>query len=503
MSNPKMWNLWHGCRKCSEGCDNCYVYFLDGKRGVPERSGEVTRIKDIGLPLAKDRYGRYKVPSGFSLRVNMASDTFIEDADEWRPEMWSIIRKRPDIIFYILTKRAHRIRDCLPEDWGDGYENVSLNISCENQRAFDERWPYLRDLPAKHKGMNLAPLIGPIDITPALESGQIEHVDLGGETFGGTRPCMYEWMERISRDCERYRVNFAINSVGSNFVKDGVSRDPGGFVSQARIAYSLDLSHFFGKEQYDLYSPYDGHLLSEKELYSPVFNKDRCFACTYMPTCTNGCTDCGNCKNVILVDKEGRTVRSENRTLDDFLRSEFQFLVPQVQQRDLAPVHEETELLVEEYRRDVVVLNHAVDDGGALLAPDAGALPQQLVSDGVPPHVGVDAHVLYPHHVLLVEHVVQHLGEDESHYLPVLLGDQAEPAVEVRLEVVAAARAQVVLPLLGEVLPLVLQRSCEVLADAGDLQLADGLHILQADGADLHLTSPPELPCPDSPARRP
>ncbi|MBR7173716.1 MAG: DUF5131 family protein, partial [Clostridia bacterium] len=27
------WNPWHGCIKCSEGCQNCYVYYLDGMQG--------------------------------------------------------------------------------------------------------------------------------------------------------------------------------------------------------------------------------------------------------------------------------------------------------------------------------------------------------------------------------------------------------------------------------------------------------------------------------------
>lgn len=27
-----IWNPWHGCRKCSEGCENCYMYFLDRMR---------------------------------------------------------------------------------------------------------------------------------------------------------------------------------------------------------------------------------------------------------------------------------------------------------------------------------------------------------------------------------------------------------------------------------------------------------------------------------------
>lgn len=28
-----IWNPWHGCKKCSEGCQNCYMYFLDAQRG--------------------------------------------------------------------------------------------------------------------------------------------------------------------------------------------------------------------------------------------------------------------------------------------------------------------------------------------------------------------------------------------------------------------------------------------------------------------------------------
>lgn len=24
-----IWNPWHGCIKCSEGCEHCYMYFLD------------------------------------------------------------------------------------------------------------------------------------------------------------------------------------------------------------------------------------------------------------------------------------------------------------------------------------------------------------------------------------------------------------------------------------------------------------------------------------------
>ena len=38
-----IWNPWHGCVKCSEGCRNCYMYFLDRVR---DRNGaDIYRTK--------------------------------------------------------------------------------------------------------------------------------------------------------------------------------------------------------------------------------------------------------------------------------------------------------------------------------------------------------------------------------------------------------------------------------------------------------------------------
>ncbi len=139
MPDLKSWNLWHGCTKYSEGCANCYMYALDKIRKVPERSSVITKTGSFRKPLEKNRSGQYKIPAGYCLRVNMTSDTFLEEADLWRDEMWKMIRSRPDVRFYLSTKRVPRIAENLSDDWGDGYENVELNITCENQQAFDER----------------------------------------------------------------------------------------------------------------------------------------------------------------------------------------------------------------------------------------------------------------------------------------------------------------------------------------------------------------------------
>ena len=168
-----IWNPWHGCKKVSEGCQNCYMYFLDSQRN---KDGSVIYRTQAGFnyPLSKDRNGRYKVQSGEMIRVCMTSDFFLEEADPWRPEAWEIMRQRPDVKFFLLTKRPQRAADHLPSDWGDGWENVMLNVSTENQRRADERIPILFSLPFKHKGIMCAPFIGRISIAPYLADGQIE-----------------------------------------------------------------------------------------------------------------------------------------------------------------------------------------------------------------------------------------------------------------------------------------------------------------------------------------
>ena len=215
-----IWNPWHGCRKCSEGCQNCYMFFLARLHG---RDGsEIGRSKSaFRYPLARDRSGRWKVPGGETLRVCLTSDFFLEDADPWRGEAWEIIRQRPDVFFFLLTKRPRRVAETLPPGWGGGWENVHLSVSAENQRRADERIPILLSLPFRHKGVMCAPLIGPVSIRPYLASGQIEEVLCDGENYEGARPCRYEWVKSLRDECAAENVTFDFCGTGWRFVKDG------------------------------------------------------------------------------------------------------------------------------------------------------------------------------------------------------------------------------------------------------------------------------------------
>ena len=266
------------------------MYYLDSLRD--KDGGEIYRTKaGFRYPLSKDRNGRYKVQSGEMLRVCMTSDFFLEEADPWRDEAWEIIHHRPDVKFYLLTKRPERVAEHLPCDWGDGWENVIFNVTCENQRRADEHIPILLDLPFKHKGIMCAPFIGPVSVDKHLAKGQIEQVYCDGENYSGARPCRYEWVKQLHDECARYNVTFVFCGTGNCFIKDGKTyRLEGGL--QREQAYKSGLS-FLGKPiEWKLTDEW-GYPIGEDGMYKPYFGK-QCQNCAMKITC-NGCSKCGKC----------------------------------------------------------------------------------------------------------------------------------------------------------------------------------------------------------------
>lgn len=285
-----IWNPWHGCTKCSEGCQNCYMYALDRKRG---KDGSVVfRTKARFLyPLQQDRKGRYLIKSGETIRVCMTSDFFLEEADQWRDEAWDIIRMRRDVVFFLLTKRAQRLEICLPSDWCDGWDNILLNVTCENQKRADERIPTLLGTPAKHRGIMCAPLLGPIDITGYLQTGKIEQVLCGGENYDNPRPCHYEWAKSLYEQCVRYDVRFCFIETGSCFVKDGKQVYIPSKRRQSVLAHQLNLAHPGRPIDYTLIDEYGP--VDELFLYRPHYG-EACNECGSRPIC-NGCSNCRVC----------------------------------------------------------------------------------------------------------------------------------------------------------------------------------------------------------------
>jgi protein gp37 len=287
-----IWNPWHGCIKISEGCQHCYMYFLDRVRD--KNGADIYRTKSgFTYPLHKDKNGKYKIKSGELIRVCMSSDFFLEEADIWRNEAWAMMKRRSDVKFFLLTKRPQRVMDCLPKDWGNGWENIFFNVTCENQKRADERIPILLELPFRHKGIMIAPLIEEVHIGQYLQSGHIEQVISGGENYDGARPCNFDWIRSLRHECEKHQVTFCFIETGTHFIKDGRTYHIPKKTLQSEMAFKSGLSYKGKPIQFKLTDIF-GRQLDGSTLYSPQY-RHQCDRCGSRPIC-NGCSNCGRCK---------------------------------------------------------------------------------------------------------------------------------------------------------------------------------------------------------------
>lgn len=211
-----VWNPWRGCKKCSDGCLHCYIHKGDMKRKISTE--EIVRTKDFYKPSEKYKNGNYKMKSGI-VYTCFSSDFLIEDADQWRKECWSMIQARQDCTFLFLTKRIERFAYCIPENWGEGYNNVIVCCTVENQKNADKKLSIFSSLPIKHKCITAQPLLEDIDLSPYLND--IELVVVGGESDYHARPLDYSWVLHIREQCIKANVNFEFRQCGTHFIKEG------------------------------------------------------------------------------------------------------------------------------------------------------------------------------------------------------------------------------------------------------------------------------------------
>ena len=210
------WDPWRGCHRYSEGCKFCYIHKGDAKRGVDTNC--ITKTDKFNAPIVRKKSGEYKMNSGL-IYVCFSSDFLLEDADPWRQECWDMIRQRQDCQFLFLTKRIERFMDCIPSDWGDGWDNVIIGCTVENQQRADERLEIFSKLPIKHKNIICQPMISAIDLENYLDG--VELVVAGGESDRYARPMYYDWVLSVREQCIRKNVSFEFRQCGTHFIKDG------------------------------------------------------------------------------------------------------------------------------------------------------------------------------------------------------------------------------------------------------------------------------------------
>lgn len=252
-------NPWWGCVKVSPGCQHCYAETFS-KRTGHEIFGPA---KTTGRRTFSDKHWRAPVTWNAAAeverrqrRVFCASmgDVFEDNAAiaGERERLWKLIRETPNLDWQILTKRPENIVGMLPPDWGDGYPNVWLGTSVEDQQRANERIPQLLDVPATIRFLSCEPLLGTVDLRRVelvpdardrcgirfnaltgvhQESGLprndrgIDWVIVGGESGRERRPMDLAWLRRIVEDCQDAGVAVFVKQDNA-FVPDQRGRIP-------------------------------------------------------------------------------------------------------------------------------------------------------------------------------------------------------------------------------------------------------------------------------------
>lgn len=232
-------NPWTGCTKVSPGCDHCYA------EGWSKRSGHVqwgpqgerrrTSASNWATPLkwneqARLEQRRFRV---FCASLADVFDNHRSIADSWRADLWSLIDRTQHLDWLLLTKRPQNIGALLPSDWGDGWPNVWLGTTVENQVEADRRIPHLLAVPAQVRFLSCEPLLGRLNLR-GPETGtagvdaltgwrggmygewgpRLHWVICGGESGPGARPMHPDWARSLRDQCQDAGVAFHFKQWG-------------------------------------------------------------------------------------------------------------------------------------------------------------------------------------------------------------------------------------------------------------------------------------------------
>ena len=212
------WNPWRGCTKISPGCAHCYMFTAQERWGLDPTV--VTRTSKWREPLKWEKEAAAANRTALVFTCSW-SDWFHVDADPWRREAWAIIRQCPHLHFQILTKRDDRIREQLPRDWGEGYPNVWLGVSIENDK-FVYRADTLRTIPAAVRFISAEPLLAPL---PSLELTGIDWLIVGGESGPDYRPMDLAWVRTLREQAKAAGTAFFFKQSAAPRTEMGIRLD--------------------------------------------------------------------------------------------------------------------------------------------------------------------------------------------------------------------------------------------------------------------------------------
>ena len=245
MNNPitwtdETWNPIVGCSKVSEGCQHCYAERMAMRlkamgrpqyQDVVDENGWTGKTNLVYSTLNKPYH--WKKPR--MIFVGSMTDIFHESVPFWwLNSVFIAMEENPQHIFQILTKRPDRMGHFLTAEWTAKIpDNVWLGVSCENQKAADERIPFLLQIPAKVRFVSVEPMLEAVDLTDYftgpnrlvatgnksmpvdnIGSLKLDWTICGGESGPGARPLHPDWVRSLRDQCQIADISFHFKQWG-------------------------------------------------------------------------------------------------------------------------------------------------------------------------------------------------------------------------------------------------------------------------------------------------
>lgn len=196
-----------GCTKISDGCKHCYAERMTNRlksMGLEKYKNGFDKVVFFGDEL--DKIDKIKKPT--MIFLCSMSDVFHDGAGYARQSILNKIKRNPQHIFQILTKRT----EVLKNRSYSSYPNLWLGVTIESYKYL-KRLDDLKQTDAKTKFISFEPLLSKI---PEIDLTGIDWVIVGGETgIMDAREMETEWAENLLEQCRKQNVPFFFKSTGT------------------------------------------------------------------------------------------------------------------------------------------------------------------------------------------------------------------------------------------------------------------------------------------------
>ena len=223
-------NLWWGCTKVHEGCDNCYAETLSKRWGNDVWGMNKPRkaIKGVWNDLKKyqtmaanaNEMQRVFVGSMMdifekSMPMEFKGEECFYETGNYREQFFENIDKGmyPNLIFLLLTKRPSNINKYIPESWKENPPiNVMFGTSPVNEETANKLIPQLFEVKGK-RFVSIEPQLGWFNISGFIYEGKLDWVIQGGESGHHKRPFSTTWAREIRDACSFHSVPYFFKQI--------------------------------------------------------------------------------------------------------------------------------------------------------------------------------------------------------------------------------------------------------------------------------------------------